>query len=141
MNVTVTRTVTRDGQIIHDDVFRTHYLPWRAIYEYGPGHRAPRGRSHRVRTGPGARPVIESGRNQELTMISDDLLEILRCPACVREKPGLLKLVKDTWLVCQEPGCGRKYPIVDDIPVMLIETGDKWVAVAEADLPVPPPED
>jgi uncharacterized protein YbaR (Trm112 family) len=74
-------------------------------------------------------------------MISDDLLEILRCPACVREKPGLLKLVKGTWLICQEPGCGRKYPIVDDIPVMLIETGDKWVAVAEADLPVPPPED
>jgi len=30
---------------------------------------------------------------------------------------------------------------VDDIPVMLIETGDKWVAVAEGDLPVPPPED
>jgi hypothetical protein len=30
---------------------------------------------------------------------------------------------------------------VDDIPVMLIDTGDKWVAVAEADLPVPPPED
>jgi uncharacterized protein YbaR (Trm112 family) len=43
--------------------------------------------------------------------------------------------------VCQEPDCGRKYPILDDIPVMLIETGDKWVKVAEADLPVPPPED
>jgi vancomycin resistance protein YoaR len=41
MNVTVTRTVTRDGQIIHDDVFRTHYLPWRAIYEYGPGTELP----------------------------------------------------------------------------------------------------
>ncbi len=54
----------------------------------------------------------------------------------------MLKLVKDTWLVCQEPHdtCGRKYPILDDIPVMLIEEGDKWVSVAEADLPVPPPE-
>jgi len=54
----------------------------------------------------------------------------------------MLKLVKDTWLVCQEPQdyCGRKYPILDDIPVMLIEEGDKWVSVAEADLPVPPPE-
>jgi vancomycin resistance protein YoaR len=41
MNVTVTRTVTRDGQIIYDDVFRTHYLPWRAIYEYGPGTELP----------------------------------------------------------------------------------------------------
>jgi hypothetical protein len=28
---------------------------------------------------------------------------------------------------------------VDDIPVMLIDEGDKWVKVAEADLPVPPP--
>ena len=74
-------------------------------------------------------------------MISEDLLEILRCPACVREKEGLLKLVKDTWLVCQESDCGRKYPIRDDIPVMLIEEGDKWVSVAEGDLPVPPPGD
>jgi len=75
-------------------------------------------------------------------MISEDLLEILRCPNCVQEREGMLKLVKDTWLVCLEPRdyCGRKYPILDDIPVMLIEEGDKWVSVAEADLPVPPPE-
>jgi len=70
-------------------------------------------------------------------MISQDLLEILRCPNCVREKDGLLTLHKDTWLVCQD--CGRKYPIVDDIPVMLIDEGDKWVSVATEELPVPPP--
>ncbi len=65
-------------------------------------------------------------------MVSADLLEILRCPACVsgptrREgsDPGRLKLVGESWLVCQEEGCGRKYPIKDDIPVMLIEEGDK----------------
>lgn len=74
-------------------------------------------------------------------MISQDLLEILRCPACVREKEGLLKLVKNTWLVCQEPDCGRKYPIREDIPVMLIDEGDKWTSVAEKDLPIPPPND
>ena len=72
-------------------------------------------------------------------MVSKDLLDILRCPSCVREKPGMLKLVKDTWLVCQEHGCGRKYPIRDDIPVMLIDVGDKWVNTAEDALPVPPP--
>lgn len=79
-------------------------------------------------------------------MIPQDLLAILRCPACVsgstrREgpDPGRLELAKDTWLVCQEAGCGRKYPIVDDIPVMLVETGDKWVGTAVDDLPVPPP--
>lgn len=74
-------------------------------------------------------------------MINSDLLEILRCPHCVQEKQGMLKLVKDTWLVCQEPDCRRKYPIRDDIPVMLIEVGDKWVSVAEDDLPVPPPDE
>ncbi len=71
-------------------------------------------------------------------MVSQELLEILRCPNCVQESEGLLELVHDTWLVCQE--CSRKYPIREDIPVMLIDEGDKWVDVAVADLPVPPPE-
>lgn len=70
-------------------------------------------------------------------MVSSDLLEILRCPACVREHEGLLDLVRETWLVCRD--CGRKYPIVDDIPVMLIDEGDKWVQTRVEELPVPPP--
>jgi len=70
-------------------------------------------------------------------MVDPKLLEILRCPACVKEKPALLTLVKDAWLVCSD--CGRKYPIVEDIPVMLIEEGDKWIATAVDSLPVPPP--
>jgi hypothetical protein len=73
-------------------------------------------------------------------MVSADLLEILRCPSCVREpgKQGLLTLMKDTWLVCQD--CNRKYPIVEDIPVMLIDEGDKWTATPVDALPVPPPK-
>jgi uncharacterized protein YbaR (Trm112 family) len=66
-------------------------------------------------------------------MVSQDLLDILRCPACVsgpnrREgpDPGRLELVNGMWLVCQEEGCNRKYPIRDDIPIMLIEEGDKY---------------
>jgi uncharacterized protein YbaR (Trm112 family) len=85
--------------------------------------------------------MIESSRSLEAIMVSEDLLQILRCPNCVRDQDGILKLVKDTWLVCQEPDCMRKYPIRDDIPVMLIDEGDKWVSVADEDLPVPPPED
>lgn len=74
-------------------------------------------------------------------MVSEELLEILRCPACVQEAEGVLKMTHDTWLVCQEDDCGRKYPIRDDIPVMLIDEGDKWVQTAVADLPVPPPSE
>jgi vancomycin resistance protein YoaR len=42
-DVTVTRTVLREAQVLHNDVIRTHYLPWRAIYEYGPGTELPEG--------------------------------------------------------------------------------------------------
>ena len=73
----------------------------------------------------------------ESEMITQALLEILRCPACVKEKNGLLSIQQDSWLVCQN--CGRKYPIVDDIPVMLIEEGEIWMKVPEGELPVSPP--
>lgn len=72
------------------------------------------------------------------TMVKKELLDILRCPACVREKEGLLKLYKDCWLICQD--CNRKYPIVMDIPIMLIDEGDKWAKTKDSALPVPPPE-
>jgi uncharacterized protein YbaR (Trm112 family) len=71
-------------------------------------------------------------------MVSKDLLEILRCPNCVREKEGLLDYYKETWLICQD--CGRKYPIRDDIPVMLIDEGDKRINTKVDDLPIPPPD-
>ncbi len=75
--------------------------------------------------------------------ISEELLEILRCPQAVQEKekygddPGRLRLVHNTWLVCDDSGL--KYPIRDGIPVMLIDEGEKWKDTAEVDLPVPPP--
>lgn len=71
-------------------------------------------------------------------MVSQELLEILRCPACVRETEGLLEHYKEVWLICQD--CGRKYPIREDIPVMLIDEGSKWQETAKDTLPVPPPE-
>jgi hypothetical protein len=36
-DVTVNRTVTRDGQVILEDTVNTQYAPWQAVYEYGPG--------------------------------------------------------------------------------------------------------
>ncbi len=56
-------------------------------------------------------------------MISPDLLSILVCPAD-KKKVDL----QGNYLVCQE--CGRRYPIVDGIPIMLIEEGDKGKADA-----------
>jgi len=63
-------------------------------------------------------------------MLSEELLAILACPSCKTR----VELVFDTWLVCQNPECRRKYPIVDDIPIMLIEEGDKYVDVSVEDL-------
>ncbi len=77
-------------------------------------------------------------------MIPQDLLDILRCPHCVSgdtrapgADPGRLEVYKESWLVCQEPGCGRKYPVVDDIPEMLVETGEKWIQTPVDSLPIP----
>jgi uncharacterized protein len=72
-------------------------------------------------------------------MVSQELLDILRCPNCVRETEGLLEYYRESWLICQD--CDRKYPILDDIPVMLIEVGTRWQGTEKEQLPVPPPDD
>lgn len=35
--VTVFRTVTRDGETLYEDTFKTKYVPWASICQYGPG--------------------------------------------------------------------------------------------------------
>ena len=40
-DVNVTRTVWRGGQIYFSDQFQTHYQPWQAVCEYGPGTEDP----------------------------------------------------------------------------------------------------
>ena len=51
-------------------------------------------------------------------MIDPKLLEILACPVCKTE----VKLEGDR-LVCVQ--CGRRYPIRDGIPVMLVEEAEQ----------------
>ena len=51
-------------------------------------------------------------------MIDPKLLEILACPVCKTE----VKLEGDR-LVCLQ--CGRRYPIRDGIPVMLVEEAER----------------
>ncbi len=40
-DVTVTRTVSRDGGVLFQDQFSTHYQPWQAICQYGPDSKNP----------------------------------------------------------------------------------------------------
>ena len=50
-------------------------------------------------------------------MIDQRLLEILACPDCKAD----VKL-EDEKIVCT--GCGKRYPIRDGIPIMLIEEAE-----------------
>jgi uncharacterized protein len=50
-------------------------------------------------------------------MVDKELLDILACPAC---KAGVE--LKDGKIRCS--ACGKKYPIRDGIPVMLIEEAE-----------------
>lgn len=47
-------------------------------------------------------------------MIDKELLKILACPACKTEV-----VLEDETIVCKQ--CGRRYPIKEKIPIMLIE--------------------
>ena len=40
-DVTVNRTVYRDGNVLFQDSFFTQYQPWQAVFEYGPGTEIP----------------------------------------------------------------------------------------------------
>lgn len=53
-------------------------------------------------------------------MLDDRLLALLVCPACKSkvEREG-------DRVVCTNPSCGLRYPIRDDIPVMLIDEAEK----------------
>lgn len=53
-------------------------------------------------------------------MIDPRLLEVLVCPAC-RTKVRL----EGERLVCENRACGLRFPIRDDIPIMLIQEAEK----------------
>lgn len=61
--------------------------------------------------------------------IPEKLLEILACP--LSKAPVVLD---DGWIVSTDPQTRRRYPIKDDIPIMLVEESeelseDDWKAV------------
>ena len=50
-------------------------------------------------------------------MVNKELLEIIACPKC--KKDVILKKGK---VVCT--GCGRQYPIKNNIPIMMVEEAE-----------------
>ena len=50
-------------------------------------------------------------------MIDKELLDILACPACKAD----VELIKGK-IVCKK--CGKRYPVRDGIPVMLIDEAE-----------------
>lgn len=48
--------------------------------------------------------------------LNPELLKILACPQC--KQPVTLS-EDQAWLLC--PPCGLRYPIQDDIPIMLVD--------------------
>ena len=50
-------------------------------------------------------------------MIDKELLKILACPACKKDV-----VLDNDKIVCTK--CGRRYPIKDDIPIMLIDEAE-----------------
>ncbi len=50
-------------------------------------------------------------------MVDQSLLDILACPACKAD----VKLVEDK-IICQK--CGKKYPVKDGVPVMLVDEAE-----------------
>ena len=54
-------------------------------------------------------------------MLKEELLRILACPKC---KGALDYDRANGWLLC--PQCRLRYPIRDDIPIMLVEESESY---------------
>ena len=55
--------------------------------------------------------------------INKELLEILVCPQC---KKKLILAEDEDWLICES--CRLRYPIRDEIPIMLIDEAEPLAA-------------
>ena len=52
-------------------------------------------------------------------MLDPELLKILACPACKTEVEYRQDIQR---ILCKK--CGRRYPVKDDIPIMLVEEAE-----------------
>ena len=62
----------------------------------------------------------QRGRLEDSMPVDKELLEILVCPSC----RGEIRYQEDPeYIICTK--CGLRYPVRDDIPVMLIDEAEK----------------
>ncbi len=47
-DITITRVVSRNGQVLFTDSIPTHYEPWEAVCQYGPGTEDPKGLAEKL---------------------------------------------------------------------------------------------
>jgi len=64
--------------------------------------------------------IMFLGLNRGGRLIDEELLKILACPAC---KGEVYLAEEKERIICK--ACGRRYPIQDGIPVMLIEEAEE----------------
>ncbi len=57
-------------------------------------------------------------------MVDKKLLEILACPVCKESVEE-----KDDWILCST--CKKRYPVRDDIPIMLVDEAEDIPAETE----------
>ena len=72
-----------------------------------------------IRVRVAAERNTKSATGGKKAMVDEKLLEILACPAC---KGGIEYDKENEKLICQK--CGRRYPVRDGIPVMLIDEAE-----------------
>jgi len=72
----------------------------------------------------GSRGVASCPAPGDPSLLDKDLLDILACPACRAD----VRLEGDR-IVCA--GCGRRYPVRDGIPIMLVEEAENPAPSAE----------
>ncbi len=62
-----------------------------------------------------------------------DIFSLIRCPHCIGDKEtkdnSSLTIYNTDWLLCSNPHCKRKYPIVNGTPLLTLKDGNKRISV------------
>lgn len=86
------------------------------------------------------KPALNAGTNDWSA-----LTEIIRCPQAIKHRRShpapdhMLRTYRDAWLMCDDPGCERRYPIFRGVPIMNAAESERWIGIPADQLAVPAP--